>query len=278
MGLFSSKTKVELYEQDFNTKRMENREIFHEINVRSQDPELLRTDIVELIEDMDYNIVINKFTKFEDAEFENIFRAGRLKPLRAVLFAEKKVEKGSYFSFLWKFFFGLSISFFVFYLIPQSFFNSFGVTVSKQYLPMLSVLSLILSLAFWYVRKVDKLRIWIKASGIYDIESNKSDFRILLSGASTSRDSLRDLEQDLTEIFTEISRRYVKKAKKPLFSISKKKDVDIIKEINEVESELRNLDSRFANGEISEKVYLEVKDNLKSRKMKLETILDLMNT
>ena len=112
---------------------MEDRDVYHELNIRSQDPELLRTQVLELVEGMDYDIIINKFTKFENDEFNNLFNAGRLKPLRAVLNAEKKIETGSMFPSLWKLISFIGIFSFLLYFLPQSFYDGLGITLVKEY-------------------------------------------------------------------------------------------------------------------------------------------------
>jgi hypothetical protein len=58
---------------------------------------------------------------------------------------------------------------------------------------------------------------------------------------------------------------------------SKNLDVKIIKEINQLEHDSNNLDSRLASKDITEKTYNELKEKFAERKQKLETILDLIN-
>ena len=283
MSFLSPKTLVEREEEDFNTKRMMNRKIYHELNIRSGDLELLRTQVLELVEDMSYDIIINKFTKFEDSEFNSIFEQGRLKPLRAVLNAEKRITTGSMFPWLWKLCLGLSIACFVLYFTPQSFFDNFNITIESNYFSIAGLLLLTASFLLWYTRRIDVLSIYFKASGIYNIEDKTSDFKVILSAESTSSkdDVMKKLDDEVAEIFTVISKKYVKETEKKtsILELSKKNknlDTTVIKGINEVEDDLRNLDSRLATGEISEGTYREVKNELLERKRKLETILDLV--
>jgi hypothetical protein len=283
MNIFNAKTNVEKIEKNFETKKMENHEVFHELNIRGQDPELLRTQVLELLESMDYDITINKFAKFEDSEFENIFNAGRLKPLRAVLHAQKKVETGSKFPWLWKLvgIFGL-ISLTV-YMMPNDALSAFSITLNKDYFILFSIAFLLISILLWISRKFDTINIWFKSSGIYNVEDKSSDFKIILSGESTSKILKSRLDNEITQVFSLISSKYVKskidddKSLLDLPRSSKNLDVKIIKEINQLENDSKNLDSRLANKDITEKTYNELKEKFNERKLKLETILDLIN-
>lgn len=283
MSLFSPKSTVERHEAGFKTELMQDREFYHEINIRGEDPELLRSQVLELFEGMGYNILINKFTKFEDSEFNNIFDQGRLKPLRAVLSAEKRSKTSSMFPWLWKLTGIVGIIALIIYFLPQTYFDNFNLTVSKEILGLIGVGSLLLSFLFWYIKRSDYLRIWFKASGIYNIEDETSDFKVILSGEATHNSLSKKLNDEITEIFQIISNKYVKKSKKkgPIINVPKKKkdfDVKVIKQVNKVDKDLNELNSQLASGEISEKTYYEVKENLNEKKRKLETILDLINT
>lgn len=284
MNLFSKKTNVAKMEEDFNTKTMENQKIYHELNIRSSDPELLRTQVLEIVEDMGYSVYINKFTKFQDSEFNNIFDQGRLKPLRAVLKAEKKIETGSKFPGLWKFMALTSFMFFLLSIVPDSLWNIINLTVNSNYFLIISFIFVIITLLIYITRKLDSLTIWFKASGIYNITEESSDFKAIFCAQSSSKNRkiIKKLNDEVSQLFSIISRKYVKNKSKDnkIIKLSKKnKDsvVNVIKSINSVERDLKKLDSRLARGEITERVYNEVKENLKERKIKLETIIDLIN-
>jgi len=283
MNIFNTKTNVEKLEKNFETKKMENHEVFHELNIRGQDPELLRTQVLELLEAMDYDITINKFAKFEDSEFENIFQAGRLKPLRAVLHAQKKVETGSKYPWLWKLFGVIGVFCLALSIVPESSLISLNITLNKGYILGLSVVALAASLVMWISRKFDTINIWFKSSGIYNVEDKTSDFKIILSGESTSKILKSRLDNEITQVFSLISSKYVKskdsedKSLLDLPKSSKNLDVKIIKEINQLENDSKNLDSRLANKDITEKTYNELREKFSERKLKLETILDLIN-
>lgn len=283
MGLFKSKSIVEKHEEEFKTKKMENRNIFHELNIRGTDPELLRTEVLELVEDLGYDISINKLTKFEDAEFDKIFRGGRLKPLRAVLSAEKEVQTDSMFPFLWKIVAILGMLSFLAFFIPQSFFDSFNISVNSYYFIISSLILFGSAVILFLTKKVDYLNIWFKASGIYNIQNDNTDLRIILSADTTSNEKkvIKKIDDEVAEIFRVISKKYVKKKQKKgvILSIPKSEknaDISIIKNINTINNDIKNLDVRLARGEISESVYNEIKENFIERKHKLETILDLI--
>jgi hypothetical protein len=282
MNIFDNKTNVEKIEKNFETKKMENHEVFHELNIRGQDPEILRTQVLEFLEAMDYDITINKFAKFEDSEFENIFQAGRLKPLRAVLHAQKKVQTGSKYPWLWKLMGLIGLISLTVFFLPNESISVLNITLNKTYVLILSIVLLLTSLLIWISRKFDTINIWFKSSGIYDIENKSSDFKIILSGESTSKILKSRLDNEITQVFSLISSKYVKSKniEKSLLDLprsSKNLDVKIIKEINQIDNDSKNLDSRLANKDISEKTYVELKEKFNKRKIKLETILDLIN-
>jgi hypothetical protein len=283
MNIFNNKTNAEKIEKNFETKKMENHEVFHELNIRGQDPELLRTQVLEFLEAMDYDITINKFAKFEDSEFENIFQSGRLKPLRAILHAQKRVQTGSKYPWLWKLA-GIAglISLIVFFM-PDNAISALNIILNKTYFLIAGIVLLIFSILLWISRKFDTINIWFKSSGIYNVEDKTSDFKIILSGESTSKTLKSKLDNEITQVFSLISSKYVKSKDNEERSLldlprnSKNMDVKIIKEINQIENDLKNLDSRLANKDITEKIYNELKEKFNERKLKLETILDLIN-
>ncbi len=283
MNIFGQKTITEKMEKNFETKKMENHEVFHELNIRGQDPELLRTQVLELLEAMDYDITINKFARFEDSEFENIFQAGRLKPLRAVLHAQKKVQTGSRFPIIWKPLLVLSILSFISYFITDYLETILSMSINESYILALGAILFILSALIFITRKFDTINIWFKSSGIYNIESKTSDFKIILSGESSSKILRSKLDNEITQVFSLISTKYVKSKAEEGESLldlprnSKNLDVKIIKEINQLEHDSNNLDSRLASKDITEKTYTELKEKFAERKQKLETILDLIN-
>lgn len=283
MAIFEKKTNVERLEKNFETKKMENHEVFHELNIRGQDPEILRTQVLELLESMDYDITINKFAKFDDSEFESIFQAGRLKPLRAVLHAQKKVQTGSKYPWLWKMAGAVGIISILLFMLPDDALSQFNILLNKNYFLIIGIISILLAAILWISRKFDTISIWFKSSGIYNVEDKTSDFKIILSGNSTNKSLKSRLDNEITQVFSLISSKYVKskidedKSLLDLPRSSKNLDVKIIKEINQLENDSKNLDSRLANKDISEKTYNELKEKFNERKIKLETILDLIN-
>jgi len=284
MNIFDKRTNTEKIERNFETKKMENHAVFHELNIRGQDPELLRTQVLELLEALDYDITINKFAKFDDSEFENIFQAGRLKPLRAVLHAQRKVETGSKYPWMWKIFGIIGIFLITSYLLPDTYLNSLNILLNKPYFLAFGIISLIISALLIINRKFDTISIWFKSSGIYNVEDKTSDFKVILSGESTGKLLKKKLDDEITQVFSAISSKYVKSrddSEKSLLELpksSKNLDVKIIKEINQLENDSKNLDSRLANKDISEKTYVELKEKFTDEKQRLETILDLINS
>ncbi|VVB74150.1 Uncharacterised protein [Candidatus Tiddalikarchaeum anstoanum] len=286
MGLFDMKTRVEKYEESFKTKKMENADFYHELNIRGQDPELLRSQMLELVEDSGFNVIINKLTKFEgeDSEFEKIFQGGRLKPLRAVLGAEKEVQTQSMFPVLWRVVLIIGVLSLIAYLIPPSYYAQFNITVNSYYFVVAGLVLIASAMLLWLTKKSDFITLLIKMSGVYNVEDESTDIRIIFSADTSSNDKkvVKQLDDEVSEVYRVISTKYVKDKghKGNLLQVPKGDkhfDVELIKGINSTSDDLKNLDSRLARGEISEAVYKEAKESLTDKKNKLETILDLIN-
>jgi hypothetical protein len=271
---------VEKVEDEFKTKKMRDRKVFFDLNIRAQDPEEVRAHSTELMTDIEFQPVLSELTKFEDVEFEGVFRGGRLKPIKFVTKAVKERKKGPRFPLLYKLlaiiglgclFVALLRDFIMIGIDPNSFI-------------IVATLSLILAVIFYSVKKVVPMALWLKIVGIYDVESNKSDLKMIISSdlLKADKETAKKLEEDVTELFHALSDRYVRKAKKVTPIIVKKKaessEGKIVKEIKSVEDEMAKLSSRLASGDISETTFKEAKANLEKRKDKLETILDLITT
>ncbi len=274
--IFGGKPKVEKYEEEFKPEEMKKRSVYYDISFRVGDPERVRTFLARLFEELDYKIIINKLTKFEELE-EEIFVGGRLKPVRGVIKGVKKVDLGIKYP-------GRVIlsGFFAVLFFLASFW--------KNWDPFLLKLSLILSVVtflFLLFRKYVLLSVWAKITGIYDPSQEKADVKLTIAGDIRKYDRRAEdtLQSDMNSIFIAVSDRYlrkvpeeeryyiVKEEKKP-WEIEESKKDEIIKMITMIRKDLQALDSRYARGEITREEYQEIRKRLEERLAKYETILE----
>ena len=275
--MFKRKVRVEKLEEEFKTEKMRNRNVFFDLNIRATDPEELRARSTQFITDVGFQPILSELTEFKDVEFENIFKAGRLKPVKFITKAVREEQKGSRYPLLYKLFAMLGLGCLLIALL-KDFLN---IGIDQTSFLILAAGSLILSLVFYSVKKVVPMALWMKIVGIYDIESNKSDLRIIISADTMKADKVvaKKLEEDTTEFYNILADRYVTKKKvSPLIVKSKAASTGnkVTDTLKSVEAELDKLNSRLSSGEISEDTYKEVKINLEKRKEKLETIQDLI--
>lgn len=275
--MFGRKVRVEKLEEEFKTNKMRNRTVFFDLNIRATDPEEVRARSTELITDVDFQPILSELTQFEDVEFENIFRAGRLKPVKFITKAEREERKGTRYPMLYKLLAVVGLG----CLLIALFRDMLYLGIDQMSFLIVAAASLLLSIGFYSIKKVIPMALWLKIAGIYDIESNKSDLRIIISADTLKPDKVvaKKLEEDITELYNVLADKYVTKTKfSPLIVKSKAATAEtkIQDTIKSVEVELDKLNSRLSSGEISEDTYKEVKNNLMKRREKLETIQDLV--
>ncbi len=274
------KLTVEKYEREFETKKMRDRRLFYDLNIRVGDPEELRSDVNELLQDMDYDVVLNELTKFEDAEMDKMFMGGRLKPLKAVIKAKKIVRKGPKFPLIWKTFFILGLVSIVISLLPKD----FGFTGTFRYI---SLGFFVLAGLVYLIKEKIPLVIWIKIVGIYNVQDEQADVRVVLAGDILKEDKtvFSKLEDELSEVYNVLARKYIKKlSKRQIVSQIKlpekaktNPEARILEIMADVDKELSKLERNLINGKITEATYKELKEKLQKKKEKLSTIYDLLN-
>lgn len=270
--MFGKKT-IEKYEDEFSVDNMRDKHLFYDLNIRVGDPEEVRLRTAELVGDMDYSILLNEYTKFEDVEFENIFRGGRLKPIKNVVKALKKVELGTRFSFLWKLFALIGLVMILIYFWPQP-------GINKTNILIITITSFVIGIILFLIKKTAELDVWIKIAGIYDVESGKADIRLLLAADATDKGIYKKIESEVGEMYNELARRYVSKEppkEKVIKVVKKSPETPYIKALTDIKKEINELNSRIAEGKISEETYNKVKAELEARKDKLETVLDMLS-
>jgi len=286
MAIFGrDKTIVEKYEDQFKVEEMQNKHIFYDLYARVGDPEELRGFTTEILKSMDWKTTLNELTKFEEMELEGIFRGGRLKPFKNIIKAYKSFKKGPKFPLLWKIFALLGIGFLIFYMYALL---SNSIEWNLNLILGLTIASFVLSLLIYSVKETIGLALWVKIAGIYDIASEEADLRIVIAADAEKKDkdAFNQLEDDVSEFYSVLTRRYVKKIKREATKTEIKKELEANKEdpeikvmraLKDIDKQIANLEKSFVAGKMKEDTYKEIKDDLEKRRAKLETIRDLLN-
>ncbi|MCD6576105.1 MAG: hypothetical protein J7K73_03020 [Nanoarchaeota archaeon] len=280
--VFDKKTILERYEDQFKVREMKNKHLFHDLYARVGDPEELRGFIVELLQDSDWKTSINELTRFEDEEMEPVFRGGRLKPIRSIIKAYKQIKKGPKYPLIWKLLFLIGAGFLGAYLYTLAVPTNWNSNLILEVTPIWFILALIV----YSIKETVSLAMWIKISGVYDIEDGNADVRVVLAADADKKDkeAYDKLEEDVSEIYNVLNRKYVPKKKvtkteivKVLKPKKKQPELSLMKTVRDIDKQLATLNKRFINKEISEETYKELKRELEKRKAKAETVLDLLS-
>ncbi len=267
---------LERYEKQFKAKELRNKRIFYDLYARVDDPEELRGLIVQLLKDMDWKVTLNELSRFEELELEGIFRGGRLKPVKALIKAYNQVIKGSKYPILWKLFtiFGL-ISLFIYFAII-----TYGWNLESNFFLYLTPILFAIALVLYEIKEKVRLAIWVKIAGIYDIQRESADLRVLIAADADKDDkeAFDKLNDDVSEFYSELNRKYVKRIReiKPTSTkVFSPKLNKILQGLVEVNKEIDKLEKKFVNGKVSESTYKELKKELQKKKEKLEMLAEL---
>jgi len=280
--VFDKKTILEKYEDQFKVKEMKNKHLFHDLYAKVGDPEELRGFVVELLQDSNWKTSVNELTKFENDEMEPIFRGGRLKPIRSIIKAYKQVVKGPKYPLIWKAFFFLGVGFLLFYLYTLSFQTNWNSNLILELTPVWFIIALLI----YYIKETVSLALWIKISGIYNVQDETADVRIAIAADASKKDkeAFDVLEDDISEIYNVLNRKYVPKKKitktqivKVLKPKSSKPELSLLKTVRDIDNQIAELQKKFIKGDIKENIYKELKEDLEKRKAKAETVLDLIS-
>lgn len=271
---------VEKYEEEFKTQTMRNRKLFYDLFARVGDPEELRAHCSQILDTLEFKSPLNELTKFEEStELEGMFLGGRLKPVKGIIKAIKEVKRGSRFPKLWKILLLLGLISIILFispsLIPQS------LSFKQEYFLYGGISLILLSILLFLIKEKIHLYTWVKIVGVYDIESEKADVRIVIAGDCDKKDmdAFSKLEEDVSELYNELARKYVKKKEeKPMIIIKEKEapEARVIKLVRDLENQLASLDSKLAQGKISEEAWKVAREELNRKKEKLEILLDLL--
>lgn len=277
-------TVVKQYEKEFETKTLENKHVFYDLYIKSEDPQELRARIAQELTDKDYKILLNEMTKFdENSELEEAFRGGNIKPIRILIKAAKDRRAGAAYPTLWKAFLGITIILLILTILNSRglFYGNSG-NYPSPYLIYGTLASFILFLVFLLFRYVVPIFVWSKIIGIYQAGESTAEVRIVLAGDCQFADkrSYELLEADLSEIYTDISRKYQRKASKEEYieniPFRSEQSQKLMSKLREIEYELADLEKNFAAGKIGEEAYKETKKELELKKSEIEALVDVL--
>ena len=145
----------------------------------------------------------------------------------------------------------------------------------------------VLSFIAFMIKKVVPMFLWAKIIGIYDPTEESANVRVVLAGDCKFKDkeSYSKLEGDMTELYSELSRKYSNKLNKRQMTQSVNSTLangfkgpqNLSNKLRDVEKESSDLERSFVSGKISEDEYHKLKSSIDSRKVQLETLFDLIN-
>jgi len=262
-------------EKEFKTERMRDKHVFHDANLRVNDPDEFRVTSIEYLRSLGYIVDLNEMTEFEqDGEFTKFFRGGRLKPLKNVIKARKSSFLGSRFPVMWRLLFLVGVISLIGYFLPYD-------ELNRDLLFYIFTLSFISSGLFYLIKKVVISSVWVKMIGVYDVEGTKADVRVIIS-ADTSESSQKvfdRLRDDTAEFYDLVSRKYLRKSAKESIvkPVTKSKTEELVTKIMKVNKNMDVLKDKFINGRVSEDVFRKLIGSLEKDKDKLETVLDLVS-
>lgn len=285
MGLFDRKTIVEKYEEQFKVEQMQNKHLFYDLYARVGDPEELRGYVVETLQDMDWKTTLNELTKFEEMELEGIFRGGRLKPIKTVVKTYKTLKKGARWPWLWKLLFVtgcIFLGFYFFTLIDTA--GGWNSDLIIKVTPVWFVLAIMI----YMIKEQVAMAIWVKIAGVYDVASEEADVRIVIAADAEKKDTeaYEKLEEDVSEFYNVLTRKYVKRIKreatkteiiKEMEKTEEEPEVKIVKAMKDVDAQMAKLEKSFVEGKMKEETYRQIKEDLAKRKSKLDTLMDLIS-
>ncbi len=280
---------IKNYEKEFVTDKLESHHVFYDLYIKSNDPQELRNEVSEDMTDMNYKILLNEMSKFEDSELEETFRGGNVKPMRVVIKAAKDNVKGSRFPILWKASFILAVVLLI--ILAVSYRGQMYSSVTSLsfrpsgYITYSMIGLFVLAAIFWLLKKVVPIFLWAKIIGIYDPTEQSANVRVVLAGDCEikDKDSYSKLESDMSELYSEFSRKYANKLDKRQMSrtVAAATGNTGLQKVNDklrqVEKETADLERNFTAGGMSKSQYNETKAGLEAKKTQLETLFDLIN-
>ncbi len=282
---------IKNYEKEFGTDELEKKHVFYDLYIKSDDPQVLRNQVSETMSDMDYKILLNELSKFEDNELEETFRGGNAKPIRALIKSAKDNKKGSKYPIAWKACLILGIIMLVFLMVSYRsdiYSNITHFSYSPSALVLYGTIAFfVLALIFFEIKRIVPIFLWAKIVGIYDPTEQSANIRMVLAGDCKfkDKDSYSKLEGDMTEMYSEFSRKYGNKLDKKQLSNSVSSSLSmgpqgstkLNDKLRDVEKESADLEKNFVAGKISEDEYKKMKAQIEAKRAQLDTLFDLIN-
>jgi hypothetical protein len=282
---------IKNYEKEFDTQELEKRHVFYDLYIKSDDPQVLRNQLSEYMTDMDYKILLNELAKFDDNELEETFRGGNVKPVRALLKSAKDNKKGSKYPVAWKACLIIGIILLALLLISYRaniYTNITHFSYASSALVLYGMIAFfVLALIFFEIKKIVPIFLWAKIIGVYDPTEESANVRVVLAGDCKfkDKDSYSKLEGDMTEMYSEISRKYGNKLDKrqlannvsSSLSMGPQGSAKLNNKLRDIEKESADLERNFVSGKISEDEYKKMKAQIEARRQQLDTLFDLVN-
>ncbi|MCL4398692.1 MAG: hypothetical protein M1322_00455 [Candidatus Parvarchaeota archaeon] len=282
---------IKNYEKEFDTQEMEKRHVFYDLYIKSDDPQVLRNQISEYMTDMDYKILLNELAKFDDNELEETFRGGNVKPIRSLLKSAKDNKKGSKYPIAWKTCLILGIILLAFLLISYRsniYTNITHFSYSSSALVLYGMIAFfVLSLVFLEIKKIVPMFLWAKIIGVYDPTEGSANVRVVLAGDCKfkDKDSYSKLEGDMTEMYSDLSRKYGNKLDKrqlansvsSSLSMGPQGSIKLNNKLRDIEKESADLERSFVSGKINEDDYKKMKAQIEAKRAQLDTLFDLIS-
>ncbi|MGC8533078.1 MAG: hypothetical protein ACP5MV_00375 [Candidatus Parvarchaeum sp.] len=282
---------IKNYEKEFDTQELEKKHVFYDLYIKSDDPQVLRNQVSEYMTDMDYKILLNELAKFDDNELEETFRGGNVKPIRALIKSAKDNKKGSKYPIAWKTCLILGIILLVVLLVSYRsniYTNITHFSYSASALVLYGMIAFfVLSLMFFEIKKIVPIFLWAKIIGVYDPTEESANVRVVLAGDCKfkDKDSYSKLEGDMTEMYSELSRKYGNKLDKrqlansvsSSLSMGPQGSTKLNNKLRDIEKESADLERNFVAGKISEDEYKKMKAQIEAKRQQLDTLFDLIN-
>lgn len=282
---------IKNYEKEFDTQELEKKHVFYDLYIKSDDPQVLRSQVSEYMTDMDYRILLNELTKFDDSELEETFRGGNVKPIRALIKSAKDNKKGSKYPIAWKTCLIIGIVLLALLLVSYRsniYTNITHFSYSASALVLYGMIAFfVLSLIFFEIKKIVPIFLWAKIIGVYDPTEESANVRVVLAGDCKfkDKDSYSKLEGDMTEMYSELSRKYGNKLDKrqlansvsSSLSMGPQGSIKLNNKLRDIEKESADLERNFVAGKISEDEYKKMKAQIEAKRSQLDTLFDLVN-
>ncbi len=264
---------VDSIEDEFTTSKLRSKHLFHDINLRINDPDEFKQTTINYLRSLDFNINVSELTEFdEDKELSKFFKAGRLKPIRSIIKAGRQTITGSKYPVIWKLLVLTAIISIIGLMLPYQ-------QLNKELLFYITTLSLITSLIAYGAKQVIKSSVWIKVVGIYDVENTKADVRVIISADINKYNQkvFNKLQEDVTELYELISHKYLKPTQPLVKPVTKTRSDELINRIAKINEQERKAREQLLNNKISEETYKQLISDLRKEKNQVNTIIDLLS-